>query len=329
MTGQTVVITGASGGVGRTLARLYGERGANVALLARGEAGLAGAASDVAAAGGQPLVLPADVADAAAVEEAARRAEEAFGPLDLWINNAMVTVLGRTWDISSEEFARVMTVNFLGYVNGTLTALRRMRPRNSGTLVQVGSALAYRGIPAQAPYCASKHAIEGFTESLHAELLDDGSDVKLCAVHLPGLNTTQFTWGRNKLSNAPQPVPPIYQPEVAARAIAWAADNGRRKTYVAPSTSLTIWGNRLAQPLVGRYLAATNIDAQQTDEPAPPDAPDNLFQPRDADRDCGAHGPFSQQAKDHSVSQSLSRHRGKAATALSTLLLAGWAASRR
>jgi NAD(P)-dependent dehydrogenase (short-subunit alcohol dehydrogenase family) len=206
MADQTVVVTGASGGVGRALARLYGGRGASVALLARGEAGLQAAADEVEGAGGQAPAIPTDVADHDQVETAARRVEEELGPVDVWVNNAMVTVLARTWDVASDEFRRVTEVNYLGYVHGTLAALRRMRPRDRGTIVQVGSALAFRGIPAQSPYCATKHAIEGFTESLNAELLADDSRVRLCAVHLPGLNTTQFVWGRNKLARRTQPV---------------------------------------------------------------------------------------------------------------------------
>jgi NAD(P)-dependent dehydrogenase (short-subunit alcohol dehydrogenase family) len=311
---QTVLITGASAGVGRALARVYGRRGANVALLARGEAGLAGAATDVEAVGGRALALPADVADADQVEAAAERTEAQLGPVDVWINNAMTTIMARTWDVTAEEFRRVTEVNYLGYVHGTLAALRRMRPRDRGTIVEVGSALAFRGIPVQGPYCASKHAIVGFTQSLHTELLAEGSGVQLCAVHLPGLNTTQFTWGRNKLPHRPQPVPPIYQPEVAAEAIAWAADRGRRLTYVAGSTAATIWGNRLARPLLARYLARTNIEAQQTGEPATGDAPDNLFAPQDQYEDRGSHGPFDDQAHEYSPVQVLSRNRGKLAT---------------
>lgn len=204
-------------------------------------------------AGGRPLTIPTDVADIGQVEAAARRMEDVLGPIDLWINNAMVTVMGRAWDVSAEEFRRVTEVNYLGYVHGTLSALRRMRPRDRGTIVQVGSALAFRGIPVQSAYCATKHAIAGFTESLHTELLAEGSSVQLCAVHLPGLNTTQFTWGRNKLPHRPQPVPPIFQPEVAAEAIARAADQGRRLTHVAASTSLTIWGKPgRSSPTAGR-----------------------------------------------------------------------------
>ncbi|MDP8931944.1 MAG: SDR family oxidoreductase [Actinomycetota bacterium] len=308
---QTVVITGASGGVGRALARVYGRRGANVGLLARGEAGLEAAAREVRSSGGQALVVPADVADPDQVEAAADRVESQLGPIHQWINNAMVTVLARTWDVTPDEFRRVTEVNYLGYVHGTLAALRRMRPRDRGTIVQVGSALAFRGIPVQAAYCATKHAIVGFTESLYAELLAEDSGIRLCDVHLPGLNTTQFIWGRNKLPRRPQPVPPIYRPEVAAEAIAWAAGHGRRTTYVAGSTVATIWGNRLAKGVLARYLARTNIDAQQTDRPSSPDDLDNLFEPQDHDRDRGCYGPFTDQAHEMSPVQVVSRNRGK------------------
>jgi NAD(P)-dependent dehydrogenase (short-subunit alcohol dehydrogenase family) len=322
---QTVVITGATGGVGRALARLYGERGANVTLLARGEAGLAGAAREVEEAGGRALPIATDVADAEAVEDAAERVEDELGPIDVWVNVAMATVLARTWDITPEEFRRVTEVNYLGFVHGTLAALKRMRPRNRGTIVQVGSALAFRGIPLQSPYCATKHAIVGFTESLNAELLAEDSAIDLCVVHLPGVNTTQFVWGRNKLPKAPQPVPPIFQPEVAATAIAWAADKGRRQTYVAAPTALTIWGNRLARPLMARYLARTNIDAQQTDRPADPDAPDNLFEPQDQDVDRGSHGPFDDQAHAASPMEVLTRNPGRVAAGIGATAAVAWA----
>lgn len=329
MTAATIVITGASGGVGRSLARLYGERGDRVALLARGEAGLAGAAKEVEDAGGRPLPIVTDVTDADQVETAAERIEAELGPIDVWINNAMVTVMARVWDTTPEEFRRVTDTNYLGYVNGTLAALRRMRPRNAGTIVEVGSALAFRGIPLQGAYCASKHAIGGFTETLHAELLAEDSGIAVCAVHLPGLNTTQFTWGRNKLDNKPQPVPPIFQPEVAAEGIAWAADHGRRLTYVGASTALTVWGNRLARPLIARYLARTNIDAQQRDEPAEPDAPDNLYEPQDQHHDRGSHGPFDDRAREWSAAQVVSAARAPIGAGLAFAAVVGWLASRR
>ncbi|MDX1658429.1 MAG: SDR family oxidoreductase [Nitriliruptorales bacterium] len=313
MAAQTVVITGASGGVGRALARKYGERGCNVGLLARGEAGLQGAKEEVEARGGRAIAVPTDVADDDQVEQAAEKVEAEFGPIDIWINNAMVTVLAKVWNVDPEEFKRVTEVNYLGVVHGCLAALKRMRPRNAGTIVNVGSALAFRGIPLQAAYCGSKHAIQGFTESLYAELLHEDSDIDLCSVHLPGLNTTQFTWGRNKLDKLPQPVPPIFQPEVAADGIMWAADNGRRETYVAASTPLTIWGNRLARGAVARYLASGNISAQQSDKSADLYPGDNLFEPQDQDEDRGSHGPYDDQAHGMSPFDKVSQNRGKVA----------------
>jgi short-subunit dehydrogenase len=219
------------------------------------------------------------------------------------------------WEITAEEFRRVTEVTYLGAVNATLAALRRMRPRDRGTIIQVGSALAYRGIPLQGPYCAAKHAIQGFTESLTVELMEERSGLHLGEVHLPALNTPQFIWGRNKMPKAPQPVPPIYQPEVAARGIVWAADAGRRETWIAGSTAATIWGNRLARPFIARYLARTGFDGQQTDLPADAYPDDNLFSPADAETDHGTHGPFDDRARDASPLQVVSRHRGTIAAA--------------
>ncbi|MBW3577122.1 MAG: SDR family oxidoreductase [Actinobacteria bacterium] len=307
------MITGASGGVGRAVARLYADRGANVALLARGEAGLEVASNEVTERGGRALAIPTDVSDADQVEGAAARTEEEFGWIDVWINVAMVTVLAKTWDVTPEEFRRVTEVNYLGAVHGTLAALKRMRPRDRGTILNVGSALAFRGIPLQAPYCASKAALENFGESLYTELLNEGSNVRFCEVHLPGLNTTQFIWGRNKTDKAPQPVPPMYQPEVAARGIVWAADNGRRTTWVGASTPATIWGNRFFRGLVARNLAKSGIKKQKTDQPASARPQDNLFQPQDQDIDRGSHGPFDDKAHEHSAFDIVSRNRGKIA----------------
>ncbi len=325
---QTVVVTGASGGVGRALARAYADEGANVALLARGDAGLDGALRDVESRGTTALALPTDVADADHVMDAARRVESDLGPIDVWVNNAMVTVLARTWEVTPEEFRRVTEVNYLGFVHGTLAALRYMRPRDRGTIVQVGSALAFRGIPLQSTYCATKHAIVGFTEALRAELLAEDSNIRLCAVHLPGLNTTQFMWGRNKLPYRPRPVAPVFQPEVAADAIVWAAREGRRRTYVGASTALTVWANRLAPGLLARYLAHANIKAQQTDEPVREQQLDNLFTPADDDRDHGSHGPFDDEAHASSPTQVVSRNRGKIALGAAALAGVGWAAAR-
>ena len=232
-------------------------------MLARGEERLEATRLDLEARGARALALAADVADADAVERAAARAEEQLGPIDVWVNNAMATVYARAWDIDPHEYARAAGVTYLGAVHGTLAALRRMRPRNRGTIVQVGSALSYRGIPLQAPYCAAKHALKGFTESVRTELLHERSRVHVTMVHLPALNTPQFEWGRTKLPRHPQPVPPILQPEVAARAIVYAAEHRRRELLVGAPTLQTVWGNRLAPWLLDHYLARTGVEAQQ------------------------------------------------------------------
>lgn len=319
---KTVVITGATGGVGRAVARLYAERGANVALLARGEAGLQGVSREVSERGGRPLAIPTDVSDPDQVERAAERAEAEFGWIDVWINVAMVTVLAKTWDVTPEEFRRVTEVNYLGAVHGTLAALKRMRPRDRGTIINVGSALAFRGIPLQAPYCASKAALENFGESLYVELLHEDSNIRFGEVHLPGINTTQFIWGRNKTDKAPQPVPPMYQPEVAARGIVWAADEGRRTTWIAASTPLTIWANRFFRGLVARNLAKSGIKKQKTNKPASARPADNLFEPADQDVDHGSHGPFDDQAHEHSLFDLVSQNRAKVAAGAVAVLAA-------
>jgi NAD(P)-dependent dehydrogenase (short-subunit alcohol dehydrogenase family) len=302
-----VVVTGASAGVGRATAQAFGARGERVALLARGTDGLEGARRDVEAAGGTALPVPTDVADAGAVEAAAVAVEERLGPIDVWVNCAMASIFAFTWDIEPDEFRRATEVVYLGFVWGTQAALRRMRPRNRGTIVQVGSALAYRGIPLQGAYCGGKHAIQGFTESLRAELLHDHSDVHVTMVQLPGLNTPQFDWVRSRLPRHPQPVPPIYQPEVAARAIVWASEHRRREVWVGGSTAATIIGNSLVPSLVDRYLGRTNVEAQQTSEPVPPDRPDYLFAPLPGDR--GAHGQFDEHAHPRSLQLWASTHR--------------------
>jgi NAD(P)-dependent dehydrogenase (short-subunit alcohol dehydrogenase family) len=309
-----VVVTGASSGVGRALCRELGRRGDAVALLARGEEALAGAAAEVEGAGGRALPIPTDVADADAVAAAAERVERELGPIDVWVNDAMTTVFARVWDTSPGEFARATHVTYLGTVNGTMTALARMRPRDRGTIVQVGSALAFRGIPLQSAYCGAKHAVRGFTESLRCELLAEGSGVRVAMVELPGLNTPQFDHCRTRLPNQPQPVPPVYEPEVAARAIAWATEHPRRDYWVGASTVATIIGNRLAPGLLDRYLARTNIGAQQAPEPVPPDHGDNLYEP--APGDPGAHGRFGERAHRRSPQAVIARHRRAALAAV-------------
>jgi NAD(P)-dependent dehydrogenase (short-subunit alcohol dehydrogenase family) len=306
-TPEVVVITGASAGVGRATAIAFAKRGARIGLLARGRDGLEGAKRDVEEAGGEALVLPADVADAEAVEAAAAAVEERFGPIDIWVNNAMTSVLSPLKEMTPEEFRRVTDVTYHGYVYGTMSALRRMLPRNQGTIVQVGSALAYRGIPLQSAYCGAKHAIQGFTESVRCELIHDGSNVHITMVQMPALNTPQFGWVKSRMPRKPQPVPPIYQPEVAAEAIYWAAHNRRRELNVGLSTSIVLFGNKVAAGLGDLYLGRTGVDAQQTEEPANPDQPNNLWDP--VPGDPGAHGTFDEQANNRSVQLWATTHR--------------------
>jgi NAD(P)-dependent dehydrogenase (short-subunit alcohol dehydrogenase family) len=292
---EVVVITGASAGVGRATARAFAQRGARIGLLARGRDGLEAARREIEAAGGQALALPVDVADAKAIEAAADSVEESFGPIDVWVNNAMVSVFSPVKDMTAEEFRRVTEVTYLSYVYGTLAALNRMLPRDTGVIIQVGSALAYRGIPLQSAYCGAKHAIQGFTESLRCELLHDGSKVRVAMVQMPALNTPQFSWVRSRLPRKPQPVPPIFQPELAAEAIMWAADHDRPELYVGWPTVKAIVGNKIAPRLADWYLARTGYEAQQTDIPASPDRSDNLYQPLPGDH--GAHGEFDARSR--------------------------------
>lgn len=293
---EVVVITGASAGVGRATALAFARRGAHIGLIARGAAGLEGACREVEDCGGTALALPCDVADAAQVEAAAAQVEQEFGSIDIWINNAMTSVFSPVKQMTPDEFKRVTEVTYLGAVYGTLAALKRMLPRDRGTIIQVGSALAYRGIPLQAAYCASKHALQGFCDSLRAELLHDTSNVRLTMVQLPALNTPQFAWVKSRLPHKAQPVPPIYQPEVAAEAIVWAAHHNRRELKVGMPTVIAVLGNRVAPWLGDWYLARTGYDGQQTNERRDPNQPDNLYEPVDDTRDFGAHGAFDQQA---------------------------------
>ena len=302
-----VAITGASAGVGRATARAFARGGADVGLIARGRERLQSARREVEELGRRAVVAEADVADAAQVEAAAQQIEDELGPIDIWINNAMATVFAPVSDTTPDEFRRATEVTYLGSVWGTMSALRRMRPRDSGVIVQVGSALAYRGIPLQAAYCGSKHALQGFLESLRAELHHEDSHVHLTMVQLPALNTPQFTWSRAKLPRSPQPVPPIFQPEVAADAIVWAASHPRRELMVGWPTVKAIVGNALVPGIADRYLARNGFDAQQTDEPVDPDRADNLFEPVPGDQ--GAHGPFDDQSRARSFQLPLAKHR--------------------
>lgn len=290
---EVVVVTGASAGIGRATARLFGEHGASVGLLARNEDGLQGARKEIEASGGKALALPTDVADAEQVEAAAQRVEEVFGPIDVWVNDAMTTVFSPLMDMTPEEFRRATEVTYLGYVYGTMAALKRMLPRDKGTIVQVGSALSYRAIPLQSAYCGAKFGIRGFTDSLRTELMHDGSNVHVTMVQLPGLNTPQFDHCRSKMPYHPQPVPPIFEPEVAADTIYWAAHHKRREMYVGTSSVLTILGNKLAPWLADRYLARTAYGSQQTSEPVQGSYREgNLFETPSGDH--GAHGGFDE-----------------------------------
>jgi NAD(P)-dependent dehydrogenase (short-subunit alcohol dehydrogenase family) len=307
---ETVVVTGASAGLGRAIAMEFARNGARVALLARGREGLAAAEREVISAGGEALAISTDVADAAAVETAAETAERHLGPIDVWVNNAMVSVFSPVKHMQPDEYKRTTEVTYLGAVYGTLAALRRMQRRDRGTIVQVGSALAYRSIPLQSAYCAAKHAMVGFTDSLRCELLHDKSKIRLTVVHMPALNTAQFGWVRNKLPRKAQPVPPIFEPEVGARAVYWAAHHNRREMYVGTSTVKAIVGNKLAPGLLDRYLARNGFDAQQTREAEDPSRADNLYEPLDAQQDRGAHGDFDSRASGRSPQLWADLHRG-------------------
>lgn len=297
---KVVVVTGASAGVGRATVQEFARAGADIGLLARGRAGLEAARKEVEAVGQRAVAVPTDVGYADQVEAAAETVERELGPIDVWVNNAMTSVFSPFKDMTLEEFRRVTEVTYLGQVHGTMAALRRMLPRDHGTIVHVGSALAYRGIPLQSAYCGAKHAIQGFTESLRSELMHDGSRVWITMVQMPALNTPQFSWVKSRLPRKAQPVPPIYQPEVAAKAIVWAAHHRRREVEVGMSTVVAIWGNKVAAGLGDRYLAHTGYDSQQHGGPEDPNRRDNLWLPVDDDRDFGAHGKFDSRAHEHS-----------------------------
>jgi NAD(P)-dependent dehydrogenase (short-subunit alcohol dehydrogenase family) len=310
---EVVVVTGASSGVGRATVRAFARRGAAIGLIARGRDGLEGAAKDVESEGGRALILPVDVADADGVEAAANHVEEALGPIDVWVNNAMTSVFSPFKEIRAEEFRRVTEVTYLGVVHGTMAALRRMLPRDRGAIVQVGSALAYRSIPLQSAYCGAKHAIRGFTDSLRCELLHDRSSIRLTMVQLPALNTPQFDVALSRLPRKPQPVPPIYQPEVAAEAIVWASEHDRREVWVGGSTVATVTADKVAPRLLDRYLGRTGYESQQTDQAASGPRPSNLWEPMAAD--MGARGDFDRRAHDRSLQLWANMHRALLAVA--------------
>jgi short-subunit dehydrogenase len=326
---KVVVITGASAGVGRATARAFARRGDRIGLLARGRDGLDGARRDVEALGGTALVAPTDVADPVQIERAADAVERELGPIDVWINNAMTSVFSPTHELQVDEIKRVTEVTYLGTVYGTMAALKRMRPRDRGVIVQVGSALAYRAIPLQAAYCAAKHAVQGFTESLRCELLHDKSGVRVRMVHLPAMNTPHFSWVRSRMPRKPQPAPPIYQPEIAADAILWASEHDRREMEVGLPTVLAVEGNKLLAPFMDWYLAHFGYDAQQTSEPAEEGRPDNLWEPLPGD--WGAHGNFEDRAASSSPQLWLNTHREVVAFGVGLLAAAyvAWRSSGR
>ena len=291
---QVVVITGAGAGVGRATAREFARNGCCIGLIARDRGRLEQAAAEVRDLGGQAIVCVADVADAAQVETAAAAVEAAFGPFDVWVNDAMATIYSPFSEISAEDYKRATEVTYLGAVYGTMAALKRMKQHDHGVIVQVGSALAYRAIPLQSPYCGAKFAIRGFTDALRSELLHDRSKVRVTMVQMPALNTPQFDWGKNHMPRRPQPVPPIFQPETAAKAIFWAAHHKRREVYVGWPSLKAIWANKFIPGLLDRYLARTGYSGQQDDEVADPSCPDNLWKP--VSGDFAAHGRFDNRA---------------------------------
>lgn len=304
---EVVMITGASAGIGRATARAFAKRGARIGLLSRGWDGLEAARKEVEELGGRGLVLVADVSDANAVEAAAEQLENEFGPIDIWVNDAMASVFSPIAEMTPDEYRRVTEVTYLGYVWGTLAALRRMRPRNRGVIIQVGSALAYRGIPLQSAYCASKFAIRGFCDSLRAELIHDKKKVRVCIVEMPAVNTPQFGWVKSRLEKKAQPVPPIYQPEVAADAIVFAATHNRREVYVGFPTVKAIVANKIAPRLLDYILGKTCYKKQQTKEPENPNRPNNLLEP--VPGDFGAHGTFDKRSRKFSLQLWLDEHR--------------------
>jgi len=323
------VVTGASGGIGRATAVAFARRGDRVALLARGEAGLQAAARDVRQAGGTPLIVSVDVADADAVDRAASDVEQAFGPIDVWVNVAFTAVFAPFADVTAAEYARVTQVSYLGFVHGTMSALHRMRARDRGVIVQVGSALGRRGIPLQSAYCGAKHAVKGFTESLRTELLSEHSNVHVTRVDLPGVNTPQFDWVRNKMGKRPQPVAPIYSPHLMADCIVHASEHPRRRAWwVGTPTVYTVLGNLIWPQFEDAYLARWGASGQLTATDAEPSDPDNLFAPADTDRDFGTEGRFTDQQWDHDAQIWASQHHGLTAAGVLTLAAGAALATR-
>jgi len=318
---EVVVITGASAGVGRATVRKFARHGARIGLIARGLEGLKAAEKEVEELGGKALVVPVDVANADQVEAAAARIEAELGEIDIWINNAMTSVFSPIKEMTPEEFRRVTEVTYLGCVYGTLAALKRMLPCDRGMIVQVGSALAYRGIPSQAAYCAAKHAIQGFCDSLRCELIHDNSAVCVTMLQMPALNTPQFGWVKSRLPRKAQPVPPIFQPEVTAEAIYFAAHNPRREFYVGMPSVKAIVANKIAPGLLDRFLARTGYDSQQHDGPEDPNRADNLWQPVPGDH--GAHGAFDARAQSWSPQLWTSEHRTALTIGVMALAISG------
>lgn len=304
---KVIVVTGASAGVGRAIAKEFAGYGAKILLIARGKDGLEGAKREVEEAGGQAWIFVADVASEKQIDEAADFAEENMGPIDIWINNAMVSVFSKVIDMEPEEFARVTQVTYLGQVYGTMSALKRMRNRNCGKIILIGSALSYRGIPLQSAYCGAKHAIQGFFESLRAELLHDGINVDLSIVHLPAMNTTQFGWVKSSYDRKTKPMGKIFQPEVAARAVIETVQNSERVRMVGFSTVKTVWGNKLVPGYLDHYMAEKGIEGQLTDEPADPDRKHNLWEPVPGDQ--GTHGDFDDESQNYSIYDQVYEHR--------------------
>ena len=313
---EVVVVTGASAGVGRAVACAFAKRGAHIGLLARGHAGLEGARKEVEALGGKAIAIPTDVSEPDQIEAAASKVEETFGPIDVWVNDAMASVFSPFKEMTPQEFKRVTEVAYLGFVYGTMSALHRMLPRDKGHIIQIGSALAYRSIPLQAAYCGAKHGIMGFTDSIRCELIHDKSNVKISMAQLPAVNTPQFSWVKSRLPDKAQPVPPIYQPEVIGNAVAWLVDHPRRELFIGLSSVIAIQGNKVAPAYADQYLGKTGYQSQQTGQRADPNSPNNLWEPVDETQDHGMHGAFD--ARANSMSWQL-----WADTHIGTLALAG------